>query len=633
MRKNIYKVAAIVMAFAVIVTSVVYAVEKTEWMKPAAARSLYQQAIDDHGFIYGLNYAWAAGQGCSLSDNQARNLKCTFNEKSVRTGFYNISKMGIDCTTFWLFMAAEGIVFDDAGDVTGIQDKFLTNLETCLKIAREYGVALNLCIQPHIDFMLSSGSYTNASKEIYDKYTRMLTDPTVRGHYVEKCVRPALKLINKYRDIVFSIEPYCEPQGDIYGSPNGYMSVGTTIEKITEFIKILTDVTREEVPDVPVWVTGGWNYQESMQYLNRIDLDFIGFDTYSDNAELPDISKYGYTVPVLLGEFGPLSMNKNNTLFHLENYKRFIENAKDGGYTGAMYWCYDAKGYMRSILAESDTSYMPQLSNIYYTIKDDTNAFKGIESGLDNPVMLAHAVDGTLSFIASRDAYEYEIERSVDGKNFAKIATIAADEADSTGALIGNYKDETGTVGKSYYYRVTAVDFDGNRAVSDVSLPMKMARVVCDEKDNLVKDYSFEGISRKDDIKFVADKNNVWDVVLDGTEGVETHTGKKAIRLSGVDGGSTWAYAQIDVDVQENTNYTYTFFAKCDEGKLIFKLLDDDWSVMYESKTSNLQNDIGKWKRYTYSFNSGDNTKISLLFADNGGKVTVDDLYLFKTDD
>ena len=101
--KKWYKLLAVILALSLTVT-VVYAASKSDWMKPQAVKSLYQQAIDDHGFIYGINYPWCAGQGSSLSDNEARNLSCTFNAQSVETGFYNISKIGFDATILWVFM-------------------------------------------------------------------------------------------------------------------------------------------------------------------------------------------------------------------------------------------------------------------------------------------------------------------------------------------------------------------------------------------------------------------------------------------------------------------------------------------------------------------------------------------------
>lgn len=643
--KKWYKILAVVMAV-ILTATVAYAATKSDWMKPAATKSLYQQAIDDHGFIYGINYPWISGQGCSLSDNEARNLTSTFDSQSVETGFYNVKKIGFDAAILWVFMQAEGIDFDENGDVVGVQDKLLKNLETTLKIAKKHGVGLSLTIMPHLDYNLESGNYSG-SKERYDKYSRMFTDPTVREHFFDKAVVPVLELINKYRDTVFAISTTCEPEGDIYGTPNGYKPFGTTIENMTEFMKIMVKYSRKYVPDIPVWSTSGWDHADSLQYFNQIDFDFIGRDIYDNKGAVPSVENATITTPVMLGEFGPGGDRSNyaNTLFHLENYKNFITNAKEAGYTGAFYWCYNAKGQWMSLLADSDTSYMAQVPNIYYTIKDGTNEFKGIERPvLDAPTMLYHNVDGSINFIASRDAYEYIIERSLDGKAFSKLDTVAADTVDKTGNLIGVYKDETAEAGVAYYYRVTAVDMDGNTAVGDVSLPVKAKRTTCEPSENLIVDYSFETRTHLDDLKTapwrLGGTSNPEDIlkwnVIKGEAGVDTHSGNTAVKLTAKAEGnsSTWAYVGINVTLKKDTNYTFTFHAKSDKGKVLWKRAETSGlKVRYEATTSIKESDLGIWKAYTHTFNTGECENFTFVFADNGGTVTIDDLYLFETEE
>lgn len=637
-----FKILAVVLAVVVTATCV-YAATKADWMKPAATKTLYQQAIDDHGFIYGINYPWVSGQGCSLSNNEARDLTCTFSENSVKSGFYNVKKIGFDAAILWVFMMAEGIDFDETGDVVGVHDTLLKNLETTLKIAREYGVGLSLTIMPHLDYNLEAGTY-QGSKERYDKYSRMFTDPTVRDHFFEKAVVPVLELINKYRDTVFAISTTCEPEGDIYGTPNGYKPFGTTIENMAEFMQKMVDYSRKYVPDIPVWSTSGWDHNDSLQYFNKINFDFIGRDIYDNKGNVPSVKNATITVPVLLGEFGPASDRSNyaNTLFHLENYKNFITNAKEAGYTGAFYWCYNAKGQWMSLLADGDTSYMAQVPNIYYTIKDGINDYKGIERPvLDAPTMLYHNFDGSINFIASRDAYEYIIERSQDGKTFTKLDTVAADTVDSTGNLIGIYKDETAVAGTAYYYRVTAVDMDGNKAVGDVSLPVKAKRTTCEPSENLIPDYSFEAKNVLDDLRVapwrLGGTQNPDDIlnwgVIKGEEGVDTFSGNTAVKLD-TKSSRTWAYVGLNVTLKKDTNYTFTFHAKTDEGKVLWKRAETSGlKVLYEATTSIKESDKGVWKSYTHSFNTGECENFTFIFADNGGKVTIDDLYLFETEE
>ena len=625
-----YKITSAVVAAVLIVTAV-SAVAIGGYSGPKKNETLYQKAIDDHGFIYGLNYAWVGEQRRSLGDNQINNTKNSFDEKSVRTGLYNISKLGIDCTTIWLFMGGDGLEFDSTGDVTGVQPLFLKNLETVLKIATEYGVALNFTVQPHFDYNIESGLYSG-SKKAYDKYTRMVTDPTVREHYIDKAVTPVLKLINKYRKIIFSITAYCEPEADIYGETNFYKPWGTTKEVMTDFIGEIVKASRRELSGIPVWVTSGWNHDETLQCFNKLGLDFIGRDIYQDYSDVPSVSDAVITTPVVLGEFGPseASAKSTNNSFHMRNYKNFIKNAMEAGYTGAFYWMYNGKGSMQSLLGTSDTTYMPLLSTMYYTVKDNKNAAKGIEQKLDAPIMLAADIDGTLNFIASRNAEKYIVQRSADGKGWSVLTELDAGSVDESGNLIGTFYDESAEAESTYYYRIIAVDFEGGKAVSDVSQPVKFGKVICDESENMVADFSFENLKSREELGII-DDTGVWDVVT-GDEGEVTHSGKTAVKCNG-DGSSTWSWFYKTVNVQPNTTYTYTVFAKSESGTIQYKVLDagkpHPENRIVQKTTSAVH--LDEWVRYTTVFNSGTATAVRLAFADGGGVITVDDMYLFPT--
>lgn len=620
------KLLSLVMAAVFFTTGVCYAAVNRQTQSNAKSLSLYEKALKDHGFVYGINYYSVPG---GLGDTQATGAKCSFDESLLRCGLYNIKQIGFDATQIWLFFRTCGLEYTADGDIIGVQDIFLKNLKTTCEIARETGISLSFTIQPHFDYTLESGLYFG-SKLTYDKYTRFVTDKSVRKNYIEKAVKPVLNVLKNYTDVVFAITAYCEPEGDIYGKENGYKPWGTTIDVMTEFIQSIVDASREYLPNVPVSVACGWNYANSVRYFNKLGLDYIGMNIYDDQSRVQDLSKFIITSPVMLTEFGPKEkLNSSNSYFHITNFQNFIANAKMGGYTGAFYWCYSGKGTMQSFLGSTDYDYLPLAAAAHFTIVDDKNMSAGKEDEKDTPVMLWPDKDGTIRFIASRTAASYYFERSKDGKTWQNAGSIDADEADKNGTFICSFTDQGAEQGAYYYYRVTSIDEDGSRHTSDVSSRVKTMKTTCSESENLVPDYSFEKTNVvKDSFDWCVDNTGEHFSIVEKTDEEPdiVHSGNRAFRI---EGNNDWSWAGKKVTgLTPNTKYVYTFYAYADgDGSIHAKVLDSNRREISRFNISSAYQN--QWVRYTYIVDIGDNDSVILGFSDVGGTFNFDDLYFF----
>lgn len=82
----------------------------------------------------------------------------------------------------------------------------------------------------------------------------------------------------------------------------------------------------------------------------------------------------------------------------------------------------------------------------------------------------ANAADITLDWTTLSEVNNegFEVERSIDGKEFNKISFVAADGANSNRKVDYNYVDRNVVDNVTYYYRLKQVDIDGRFEYSDI---------------------------------------------------------------------------------------------------------------------------------------------------------------------
>lgn len=127
---------------------------------------------------------------------------------------------------------------------------------------------------------------------------------------------------------------------------------------------------------------------------------------------------------------------------------------------------------------------------------------------------------------------------------------------------------------------------------------------------------------------FEDDMNN-WSTNSDIKFGVtadptEIYEGSKALKVSSI--SQDWKYISQEVTVEENTDYSLTFYEK---GAVQFscKVMDASWST---NLVEQYPTGSAEYTKYTYNFNSGTNTKVVLYISDSSSDTYYDSFSMVK---
>ena len=127
------------------------------------------------------------------------------------------------------------------------------------------------------------------------------------------------------------------------------------------------------------------------------------------------------------------------------------------------------------------------------------------------PTLLPIKNVGCISWQGSVGASNYHIERS-ESKG-GKWEQIGHDVSDANIQYYPLFCDESAKIGKSYYYRVKAVNKAGTSAPSNVVGPIKVEhKIFIDNMKNLMRMYHWEGhleVKKNDDRKFKEDTERI----------------------------------------------------------------------------------------------------------------------------
>ena len=650
MKKHLYvKFVSLVLVIALLVLSVpMGASAATETGK--AWLSFYE-LCQEKGFVNGIQHPYMTKKsigndwGHSSLDGYQ---KCNFKEEDFLRVFYNCKAMGYDIYKTWLSYNCAGMIFDSNGDVVGIDQTYIENLPKILQMAQDAGLYICLATFDHKEGYLAE----DTSSYKYERLTRYLHNEEAREMLFKNWLRPILEVIKDFPNVVL-IDLYVEPEADggKWNVPNG-----TSWENMREFIKAENDFIKEILPDMETYCSATTAPDDIYEAYNGLGLDYYAHDLYQTSGGATDTSELFLDAPFIYGEVGiQVGTPAKGDEFVSNWLSNYYSEAVEKGVKAGFYWSYgwggegnmtvvDSKGYPRAAML---TSRFFQLDRDY--------ELSGEYPDMDKPAM-AYSTNEAITWMGSRGASKYRIERSSDLQNWTELRTIdpEVDKDCEYSTLMYQIKDTTVEGGGTFYYRAVAIDAEGNEAVSEPSNIVNVKAVTCSEEENLIKNYSFEdengfNTTGKDGKWHIASQsssnaNYLMKYITDGVEGENTHTGTHSIYKARL--------VRQYIKVKPNTDYTFTFYIKFDNVAGYWNhfvgVLNDvpvgSFAEAFDKEYNKVMDVIqvpdnlkdGEWHRMTYFFNSGDYEELCVQVQGYHQKSDlpewyVDDIYLFET--
>ena len=444
--------------------------------KTAYANS-YEELLAEDGFIFGMNYPWVQ-IGHTLTGNEAM-LKFgitddgdpmtvgldVYGDEYVFEGLYNLRALGYSSIGYWGSTYGEGVIFDDYGQVLGVKADYLANMERYLQICRRADMKVLWILQAHNDAMISY--FGEKGKQAWDFCSQIWVNPEVTENYVELFLRPVLKVLAKYPDVVCMISASSEAENEInddawgnhFGTDRGYY--GTTQEKMVNFLRRLTEVSAEECPDIARTLVCNSSW---LDMYNDFDLTVIGKNQYSSTGGVPQINGLNTVFPAIISEWGigDIKTEEHFTLSTMQMQERIEAE----GYQGSYWWSFvvgNPGGGSMSVFktgAGSQSDFRPLMYSMHYHILDYIAEHRGEEIEIDPPSTFYNRGSGMVEFIASRQATMYSVERSLNGGETWEtlVKDAPSEEILDESREKGVYMDETLPLTGKVMYRITASD-------------------------------------------------------------------------------------------------------------------------------------------------------------------------------
>jgi len=446
LRRTSKKVLLTLLALALVATAVIgtYA-----WSWQGAEMASFDAKYEEDGFVFGVRYSQIGAvhnKGRSLAGNNilADKAECGFWEPSVREDFFNMKALGLDAVTINLFTLLEGVEFDEAGQITGLDPAFLDNLKVVMNTAIENDLKVAVALQPALNEL--AYGVAGASKATWDKYTQLYYSETVRAQYIEKCVKPALAVLKDYENILLYIAVVSQPEKDIAEIQGSW---GTTWGKMVEFVADVNDVCKETLPKVATTVETEAAY---LSKFNGIALGAAGADLYTDAGEADDLADATSAFPMYLSRYGIKKGNSATEEFLVQKNRDILNSAIDKGYMGAFFDEWISQQTTRTVFL--DGTLRQWALTMYFaaeSYRDTRN-----DNWDDKPVkMLYNHNDGNVQWVGSALASTYTVERSADdGATWVAITDALDAGSVSNSYFLCSYKDDNREDGVTYRYRV-----------------------------------------------------------------------------------------------------------------------------------------------------------------------------------
>ena len=494
LRKLIAVLAAILMVVSMIPLSVFAEMGGDFPWTDTSEKMLIEEILERDGLIDGVWFPWMDGGRCghNLTGNDlyakyynapkdsskfvdwnAVELDRLGADKIYRQ-IYNLKAMGYNMMAYAGSIYAEGVVFDDNGDVIGIKEEYLTNARRLLDMCREIGMPVMWNVYFH-----SSTTATYYGIDGWKVICQMLGNPDVADNYAEEFVRPLCKMLAEYPDVVALVSIADEPENEINDDGignhfgNDRAMYGVNQDDMVYFMQQINKVVREELPGVARTVASN---NGNKTIYRDFDLDLAGHNQYTDGDSFVSVESLITDADPILTEYNIGGYNFFDDTDYATKLITFREWMMNNGYKGGFQWCwlpdgaenYDQPGSAYYLLRDGkdDTSFRKTVTLLKQYMDEYRAAYRGATLVLDAPTLYANAGDGKVLFIPSKRATTITIQRSDDGGNTWKTVLNNATQSNYVDEyLIGSYTDSTAPA-TGYCYRIIATDANGNSVTS-----------------------------------------------------------------------------------------------------------------------------------------------------------------------
>lgn len=588
--------------------------------------------LERDGYLEGIWFPWLThdnlGHGFTANETMVKYVSDSwstvgidqYSDKYLLEQIYNLKALGFNIMGYEGSIYAEGVIFDDHGDVIGIKQDYLDNARRFLDICREAQMPVLWTVCCH---STSAVSYYNL--EVWYRMTQMYAVKEVADHYAERFVKPLCAMLAEYPDVVVMCAATSEVENEMHDPDMGNFTehretYGVTRESMLYFINTVADTLAECLPNVDRTLCGS---TDNMTMYSETDLTFLGHQEYNAHASADDISKFRSPLPMLATEFGLGDGKYPSEDEQVRTQLLFRDNFRAKGWSGWFMWCWqpDAGGSAYDLIVKNGavTDFRLVAYELHDYIEEYRADHRGESLALNTPTMFFNKGNGTVEWIKPTQSHTYKLERSVNGGTWQTIATSGA-TVDSVGRKY-IYKDTTLPASGTVQYRVTATA--GNTAATSVSNVVEIVPPAV----NLVQNYSFEnGLTNW--VKFGS--NGTYQVTA-----ATAHTGSYSLEL---DYGSTeWqGVNQVSILVKPNTNYTLTYWYKHaadDTANNCYCFVREDGTIDGNIIGQAYMNggNTTEWRQETISLRTGDTTTLCIDFRVVAGTHTyIDDVELYE---
>ena len=556
-RHDLYKLLSLLLC-AVMLCALAGCVAPAQGNSTLPEANSVAKILERDGYLEGIWFPWLThddlGHGFTANETMVEYVGSNwstvgidrYSDKYLLEQIYNLKALGFNIMGYEGSIYAEGVIFDENGDVVGIKQDYLDNIRRFLDLCREAEMPVLWTVCCH---STSAVNYYNL--EVWYRMTQMYAVKEVADHYAERFVKPLCAVLAEYPDVVVMTATTSEVENEMNDPDMGNFTdsretYGVTKSAMLYFVNKVADTLAAELPHVDRTLCGSTN---DMTMYSETDLTFTGHQEYNSAGNADAVSSFRSPVPMIISEFGLGDSLYPSEQDLADKQITFRDNFRQQGWQGWLMWCWSPNSSGSSYDLIQKDGGLTDFRLWAYALHDYIEEYRAADDGasvaVNTPTLFFNKGNGTVEWMKPTQNHTYQLERSVNGGGWVTIATSGA-TVDTVGRKY-TYKDTTLPADGTVQYRVTATS--GANTATSVS---NVADIV-ETAVNLIRNNGFE--------------NSLTDWTLFGNNGTyrvasaAARTGSYGLEL---DYGSVeWqGVYQSSIAVKPNTNYTLTYWYK-----------------------------------------------------------------------